>query len=559
MISVIPNHISLKSKLISLDKSTTEVVFAEIIDQIREEGKVERHNLIRLLSERHPVYQGRSANEMFRMRGYIIASFEKIGLPESAMPYILEILESTFHPYLVAAAAKALRGTESPQGYTAQYLMKAIFNVWQGDRPISFEHYEVKWPLKNFTTAMLEILKTLEWMGAYAKSVVSDLKILLEENGNLLNSEINLKLTQTIEVIQNDKREVEDDCCDANFIFGEEAANEGKKVEIIDSNLVLEDHESKQYFWKDFFFGKPSVVAFFYTRCMNPRKCTLTIYNLVDIQKALIEAGISHEVNTAAITYDPKFDTSLALKSYGTSRQFNFDENNKMFRAPDGINHLGQAFNLGVNFNGSQVNSHRIELFLLDKNGKLIKSFLRNQAKPENIVQELKSHLESEKNKKAKKASNFLVSFYKKSKTGLNSISSIALPLFIAFFPKCPICWMAYLSVFGIASLETIPYTPWLFPLMFFLLALNLGFLYKIAKKRNGMIPFIFSCFGTVFLLLIAVTKGAWEWPLIPGISVLFIGALLNSLDRTRYMKLKRFIVEFYYHKFTPYLSKLSN
>ena len=62
---------------------------------------------MQLLPERISLYAGRSANETIRMRGYILAAFEQVELPDAALPYVLEELESGRDAYLVAAAARA--------------------------------------------------------------------------------------------------------------------------------------------------------------------------------------------------------------------------------------------------------------------------------------------------------------------------------------------------------------------------------------------------------------------------------------------------------------------
>ena len=36
--------------------------------------------------------------------------------------------------------------------------------------------------------------------------------------------------------------------------------------------------------FKDFFHGQPSIVVFFYTRCDNPMKCSLTVAKLARVQ-----------------------------------------------------------------------------------------------------------------------------------------------------------------------------------------------------------------------------------------------------------------------------------
>ncbi len=531
-----------------LNHSTSELEFAAFIDRLRTDSK--HKDIIRLLSERHPVYKGRTAKTMVRMRGYAIASFEAMGLPRASLPYITEILENSFEPYLVAASAKGLRGAKEPLAYTSVYLVRAILNIMKRDAPISFEDYRPKWPLKQFTTAMFEILETLRWMGAYAGSALPELRMLQNGYNDYLNQSTKDRLQDTIHAIESDTRKVDLSCCDVNAIMASEEAWEKDGYQTVRPGLELEDQSGRQLEWKDYFQGKYSVVVFFYTRCLNPRKCTRTIFNLVDIQNEIKQAGLGADVRTAAITYDADFDSAEALETYGNSRQFQFSDDHRMFRVPDEFPELRQAFQLGVNYNGKVVNDHRIELFLLDEKGQIVKSFLRSQTAPDLVVRTIQEHMAQNKEE-----SSLQVGLWSRVGNGIrqlfNSVSTIVLPLIIAFFPKCPICWMAYLSFFGIASMESIPYSPWLFPVVCVMLVLNLILLYRIAKRRNGMIPFVVSCTGTFFLLLIAISEGVWEWPLVPGLILLLIGALLNSLDKRIYQRMQRFFMDAYFHGFS--------
>ena len=45
----------------------------------------------------------------------------------------------------------------------------------------------------------------------------------------------------------------------------------------------------------------------------------------------------------------------------------------------------------------------------------------------------------------------------------------------VAFFPKCPVCWATYLSLFGIAGLDRIPLPSWLQPLLVAAMLINLA------------------------------------------------------------------------------------
>jgi protein SCO1/2 len=113
--------------------------------------------------------------------------------------------------------------------------------------------------------------------------------------------------------------------------------------------------------------------------------------------------------------------------------------------------------------------------------------------------------------------------------------------VFIAFFPKCPVCWAAYLSMFGITGLNSIPYSPWLVPVFIAVIGINLFALARGAKNRNGMLPFYLSLAGALFLtipgLLLKVQAGLYA-----GIFLIFAGSLLNSLSFKTYIHLKRSI-----------------
>src|SRR5215210_194666 len=84
--------------------------------------------LLALLPERHPLYAGRSANETIRIRSFILAAFESAGLPDDALLFVCEELESGRDAYLVAGAAKALRGGAA-DARLAPLLRKALGNI----------------------------------------------------------------------------------------------------------------------------------------------------------------------------------------------------------------------------------------------------------------------------------------------------------------------------------------------------------------------------------------------------------------------------------------------
>lgn len=528
MIKIMTKHINFlvaPDNALALNAATTENQFAEWIDQA---SVNQNRHLADLLYEGHPVYEGRSTNVMLRMRGYTMARFEQIGLPSTALTYVLEALESSFDPYMVAAAAKALRGMKLPHPQTTGYLIKAIYNIWQHDQPISFSQYHVQWPLKTYSTALVEIFTTIKWMGSYAQEFLVDLELILTDFGHHLSINNRLYLNEAIAAVKNDDRVVEVECCDLHLSIHSDRSSKKQYVDAKSfPNLILEDQQGEQSHWGDFFEGKPTLLAFFYTRCMNPRKCTLTIQKLASIQSKLKEHKLSDKIKVAAITYDPDHDTAGALKTYGMARKFLFDESNKMFRVPYEFNLVVSALNLGVNFNESLVNQHRIELFLLDKGGVVKQSFLRLQTEIEPIINALKE-IHNCTNPTEDRISTFKELQWK-IKQKVNSVFSVLLSVLITFFPKCPMCWAIYLSALGVSSLRSIPYSPWLIPWLMLAMALNLFILYRNARIRNGLLPFWISLVG--FLLVNSRYFFSIQITSILGIILIFIGAILNSLS----------------------------
>jgi Uncharacterized protein SCO1/SenC/PrrC, involved in biogenesis of respiratory and photosynthetic systems len=105
------------------------------------------------------------------------------------------------------------------------------------------------------------------------------------------------------------------------------------------------------------------------------------------------EEGLNGQLKTSAITYDPEYDLPARLKAYGLNRGVVFSEDDRFFRTLDGLKELQDYFGLGVNFNGSIVNQHRIELFVLDSEGRIAKTFARLQWDAREVLDSAKALL----------------------------------------------------------------------------------------------------------------------------------------------------------------------
>ena len=152
------------------------------------------------------------------------------------------------------------------------------------------------------------------------------------------------------------------------------------------ADVELEDQDGAHVTFGEFFIGKPAVVAFFYTRCDNPNKCSLTITKLGRLQRRLPALGLDGRIRTAAITYDPQFDLPARLKAYGENRGVAFSPSDRLFRTRGSLAPLEDYFALGVSFGGTLVNRHRIELFLLDQRCRVAGAFTRLQWDVEDVL-----------------------------------------------------------------------------------------------------------------------------------------------------------------------------
>jgi protein SCO1/2 len=479
--------------------------------------------LTRFLDEREPVYQGKGTNEVIRIRSYILASFYETGLPDTALPYLLEELENGRHPYLIAGAALGLRGRSLPYVQALPFLIKAVNNLAHGDDMVSFDGLPSGVPEKKYTTALTEIFITFKWYGAYAKSHVEVLKNMLAYNPFYLGDEIKGHIAEAIAAIETDNRTVES-CCDESSLNILAVTRFKKWSTGTQEEIKMEDHDGVVVSFKEYFLNKPVIATFFYTRCDNPNKCSLTITRLAQLQKLLKERGLEDEVKIAAFTYDYAYDVPFRLKNYCENRQMKLNENNRSFRIVSGFGGLQNHLGLGVNYIGAIVNKHKIELYVFDKYGSVSSSHTRLQWNNEIILDEVTELVKQKKNIKSVL-----------SKAMHNALSAFMFAGMV-FFPKCPFCWAAYISALGVSGLNAFKLTPFVSGLFIVALTINLWVLWRSRKQRNGILPFGISVTGVMLILLNIVFN--FKYGTIAGGLCILAGSILNSLPVKTYHSL---------------------
>jgi cytochrome oxidase Cu insertion factor (SCO1/SenC/PrrC family) len=372
-----------------LERSTPEAALGARIDALRHlpQGADE---LAALLPESLPIYEQRSPAEMGRLRGYLLAAFADAGLPDAALPYVIESLESGHVAYEVAGAAIGLRGRQTPPTGVVAALLRAIDNLGGADATVSFEGYKPAWPYARPTTALTEVVRTIGHFGGRAEAALTELDRLVRQPDRFPSP----VLDEMQRVLDRagaahgahacgpgcDEAScgcaaaagpAADPSCCADPPMPEQAGDDAP------TQAMLEDQDGRPERFEAFFRGKPSVVAFFYTRCDNPYKCSLTITKLATLQSRLEERGLAGALKVAAITYDPGFDLPNRLRSYGNDRGMRFGEDARFFRATSGFQEIRRRFDLGVNYGASTVNRHQTEVYVLDDQGEIASAFTR--------------------------------------------------------------------------------------------------------------------------------------------------------------------------------------
>jgi protein SCO1/2 len=502
-----------------LNTRQTEQAFCSLVEELALDP-AKQNELVDLLREDHPAYDERGTTTVARMRGWVVLVLARTHLPEAALPFVLEELDTGVDAYLVATAAFALRTYPTANPAFAPFVVRAVSNIRYRDERVSLENYGGFAVGTAGTTPVRELLATLLWLGPQARAVLSEVES-LRDGPTALNKKYHPKIEQILGVMRSGAEMA--DCC--QLPDGVKDLFSWMRTDRIGSGpietTVFEDQNGQPVTFDEFFHGRPSIVAFFYTRCDNPLKCSLTITKLARIQQLLDAEGVADQINTAGITYDPGFDLPERLLNYGTHRGVRFAPHHRLLRARDGIESVRKHFKLGVNFIESLVNRHRIELYILDAGGRVAGYFGRVQWNENDVVERaleiMREDLEVKTNERVKLTS---------------PVFGTAVALALALFPKCPLCWAAYLSFFGIAGLESVPYSPWLQPVLAILLLSNLTSIWFRARGTGRMLPFYLVTAGALLIVASKAFAGPDAAGFL-GVALTMVGSIWSTLNRS--------------------------
>ena len=272
--------------------------------------------------------------------------------------------------YLVAAAARALRGRESRGSDAVPFLLKAIANITYADDAVSFDSYR---PAGRYPDTPRHCRRSHDPRLSRERGDVAlpALRSLLEEPG-VLSEAARVKLESGISELS-----VSGSCCAVP------AASpccshhtETARPVIHQIHPILEPTRPPASSWKTrTAIGDVQGVLHRQTlgggvllhALRQPQQVLAHDHQAGRLQGRLADLGLDGRIQTAAITYDPEFDLPARLRAYGENRGVVFSPSARIFRTRGALAAVEDYFELGVSFGETLVNRHRIELFLLDQ------------------------------------------------------------------------------------------------------------------------------------------------------------------------------------------------
>lgn len=473
-------------------------------------------SLLPFLRYDHPVYAQRSTNEVIRIRGYLMAAFAQTGLPNRGVTSFLEEFDHAHSPYILAGAAIGLRGLGKPTVEIMNALLNAIQRLQFEDDSVCFEQFKPDWHIHKGRSALTELLLTVE---LFSDRLPIPARELHQLANNTLMSASGLEVCNRILKLQEEHEpdnKFADDCCKypaarlRNFLNAPHSF----------SGIRVQDQNGHLHLLSDLMKDKPSFLCFFYTRCDNVYRCSLTITRLGLLQKALKEAGIAEEIRLLAISFDAAFDLPYRMKAFAKFRGFQCNENARCLRVKSGMERLLGCVRPGVNFNDGLVNQHGVAYFLFDRFGFLKQRISATEWDKETICEDLA------------KLRNQKTTYYRRLRNSFGAGVSIAYSVVLAFFPKCPLCAAAYLSAMGISSASLLRYHRLLLPALLLLFGWHLQAVARRAWRRNWYLPLAFSLAGA-FCMAWSAFGTPDKWWTYAGILLVGTGSLLNSWERT--------------------------
>jgi protein SCO1/2 len=170
---------------------------------------------------------------------------------------------------------------------------------------------------------------------------------------------------------------------------GFELIKEGEEV----PNQAFVDQDGRERHLADIRGGHAMALTFIYTKCPMPTFCPMMDRNFVEVQKQIkARKELRGKARLLSVSFDPKNDTSPVLKAH--AKKLGADPSFWTFVTGDRdeIDRFATIF--GVTLIRGQAENpdeigHTLQTAIIDRNGKLVKTYEGNEWAPDQIVADL--------------------------------------------------------------------------------------------------------------------------------------------------------------------------
>ena len=143
----------------------------------------------------------------------------------------------------------------------------------------------------------------------------------------------------------------------------------------VNLDIAYKDHDGRDGVLS-FLVDKPVLMTFFYSRCQNAKKCSMAVSLMAALQRQLAQAGIADRVRLLAVSYEPQFDTPERINRFATGRGLRLGPNALALQLDSAREQqLTDELQSPVNFSAGWVNTHGVELTLLDARGRVVRQY----------------------------------------------------------------------------------------------------------------------------------------------------------------------------------------
>lgn len=326
------------------------------------------------LRENHPIYADRAPSETAQVRSFVLAALGAFPPNDRLLGYVRAELTFAADARTIAAAAVAARRM-SDSAEELVPLMEPFLGPAFDDETVDVTTPELQYPFEHPTTARREIIRTLVVYGKYAYRAVPLLQAIAScrECGTWSTDP---ELIHRAAEAATQIHDATPPCCRKAAPAtapprGLQLVDRRDRKAIRSASLPLLDQDGAPLRFSDL-RGRPFVVAFFYTRCMNPVKCVMTVRRLRELAADCEKDGRARKAGIFGMTYDPQFDTPQRLRNYGMVQGLKFGPNVRLVKAAvDSGDALRRELDLRVSYGAGTVSQHGIQLFVFDKEGRL--------------------------------------------------------------------------------------------------------------------------------------------------------------------------------------------